>query len=158
MGLKEPIRAAAVTLALVLAASPAFAGAEVTEWHVVVPDYADCVDEDVLWDADVREVILEQTTPSGQTMFMDHWNFVGTVTGQSSGYQWMTRGVVQINDTYSLDNSLTGKSGWLENALLKSQNPGVPDMRLDVRFHLTFNAAGDLVVDSYHYTYHCVGN
>lgn len=145
-------------LVLCIVGTRAFAGAEVTEWHVVVPDYADCVDEDVIWDADVREVILEKETPSGQTLFMDHWNFVGTVTGVSSGYQWTTRGVVQINDTYSLNNSLTGKSLWLENALLKSQNPGVPDMRLDVRSHMTFNASGELVVDSFHYTYHCVGN
>ena len=144
-------------LGLGLSASLAFAGAERAEWHVIVPDYADCVAEDVFWDADVREVWLEKVTSSGQAMFMDHWNFVGTVTGTSSGHQWTTRGIVQINDNYSLENSLTGKNGWLENALLKSQDPGVPDMRLDVRFHMTYNAAGELVVESFDYTYHCVG-
>jgi hypothetical protein len=41
-----------------------------------------------------------------------------------------------------------------ENALLKSQNPGVPDMRLDVRGGMTFNASEELVVDSFQYTYH----
>jgi len=145
-------------LALGLTATLAIAGAERSEWHAVVPDYADCVDEDVIWDADVREVVLEKVTPSGQAMFLDHWNFAGTVTGVTSGYQWTTRGVVQVNETYSLDNSLTGKSLWLENALLKSQNPGVPDMRLDVRGHMTFNASGELVLDSFQYTYHCVAN
>jgi hypothetical protein len=152
------MRAGAVAcLAAGLSTGPAFAGAERSEWSIVVPDYADCVNEDVVWDAVVREVTLTKETPSGQVLFMDHWNFEGTVTS-SSGYQWTTRGTVQVHESYSLDNSLTGKVGQLENALLKSQNPGVPDMRLDVRFHLGFNASGELVVDSFRYVYHCVGN
>ncbi len=144
-------------LAAGLTAGPALAGAERSEWQIVVPDYADCVDEEVTWDAMVREVTLSKQSPSGQVLFMDHWNFEGTVTS-TSGYQWITRGTVVVHESYALDNSLTGKVGQLENAVLKSQSPGVPDMRLDVRIHLGFNASGDLVVDSVRYVYHCVGN
>ena len=139
-----------------LAAPSAFAGAQHSEWDIVVTDYMDCTGEWVTWNGTVRETTLSKVTPSGQAMSMTHWNFTAEVTSDS-GYVWTTKGIVQLNDTYSLDNSLTGKSGWIENAILKSQTPGVPDVRLDVRMHMVYNAAGELVVDRFEYFYHCIG-
>lgn len=158
--MKSAIRALFFGFALVMAAgypvSTALAGADRTEWQADILDYSDCTDEWVVWNASVNETMLDHVTPSGQGHFLDHWLFEGTVTGESSGFVWSTKGVVKITETYSLDNSLTGGFGLLENALMKPMTPGAPRVRLDVDIRVAFNAAGELVVDRFNYTYHCV--
>jgi len=137
-------------------------GAQHFEWSTIspydpIPDYSDCTDEVVLWLVDVSEVFLGKDSPGGQGHFLDHWLFEGTVEGQTTGYVWSTKGIVNVSGTYSGKN-LTGKIGQIENALLKPVTPGAPRMRLDVNIATQYNAAGELVVDHFNYVYHCVGN
>lgn len=148
----------AFLLAGTLAAGAANAGAEHFEWPIVVQDYNDCTDEAVEWVATVNETFFTNTTPSGQGHVMDHWVFEGTVEGLSTGYLWHTKGIVQVSDNYSLENSLTSISGSIENGLLKPMTEGAPRVRLDVDFKMAYNANGELVVDRFNYLYHCVGN
>lgn len=155
--------AAVVTLAITqpLHASPS-QGAEHFEWSTMSPeepivDYSDCTDEVVYWLVDVSEVFLDKDSPGGQGHFLDHWLFEGTVEGQTTGYVWSTKGIVDVSGTYS-GNNLTGKYGQVENALLKPLTPGAPRVRLDVDIVTQYNAAGELVVDRLNYVYHCVGN
>jgi hypothetical protein len=155
--IKYTMLLAAVVTGQQLSITTAQAGAEHSVWPIVVDDYSDCTEEPVVWTAEVRQVFLHKVTPSGQTLTVDKWNFEGTVEGLNTGYVWNTKGVVNLRETYALDNSLTGGFGLLERAILHPVTPGAPRMRLDVHINFRFNAAGEMVVERTDYTYHCVG-
>lgn len=134
----------------------AFAGAEHYEWAFVTEDWNDCTDEVVTWDALVHQTLHINETPSGQVLFREHWRFEGTVEGQTTGYLWFTKGMVSLTDRTSLNNSLTGSFGLIENALMRPLTPDTPTIRLDVNIKFAFNAAGDQVVERFNYTYACL--
>jgi len=145
-------------LALLAPWSQVAARADHNQFPFVVYDYNDCTDEEVFWDAVIYEVIVDKVTPSGQGLFVDNWRWEATIEGLTSGYIWESRGVAPFVQTYSLDNSLTGGLLAIEKSILKPQSPGAPRILLDAYVRLQYNANGELVVNSAHYTYSCLGN
>ena len=133
----------------------AAAGAEHSEWSFEVDDYNDCTGEDVHWVANVIETLQYNESPSGRVLLHDFWRFEGTVTGQSTGYVWTTRGISSYMETYGLDGQLTGGWALVERAPLRSNSPGAPDIMLDVNMKFAYNALGELVVERTTYTYNC---
>lgn len=150
------------TGALTMALSPLSVlaqGAEHIDWSISgLFDYNDCTDEVVEWVLDVQTVQLANETGSGQGVYMDHSLFEGSIYGQTTGFEWKSKGLFLVKEIYALDNSLTGVFVWVENAYARPITPDAPRMRLDVKVHSVFNANGELVVDSFEYVYHCLGN
>ncbi len=137
------------------AAAGAQQGAVHDEFDFQVTDWNDCTGEEVDWDVAVRSVERANETPSGQGMVMGHWNWLGNVVGQSSGYEWSTRGIYQGVETYSLNNSLTGASILIENSVMHPLTPEAPKINFSAQIIFVYNADGDLVVQRVIYTYDC---
>jgi len=133
----------------------AMAGVEHMEFDIVVDDYADCTDEIVHWDGSVIATIQSKETPSGKTLYFEHWRFEAEVTGLSTGYVWDASGMSH----YQEHSGITETGGWMlvENAIMKAVTPGAPRVKLDVLIKMAYNANGDLVVDRNIYEYNCIG-
>lgn len=125
---------------------------------VIPGEYIDCTDEEGTWDIMVSDVMLDHATPSGKGHFMWHAKWEGTLVGHSTGYEWYTKGILQIVDRYSLNGDLVGGFMQVENSILKPLTPDAPRILLDVYMKTTYNANGDLVVDKFNYALTCLGN
>lgn len=123
----------------------------------VIEDYIDCTGEAGTWDIMVSEVTLQNETPSGKGHFMWHAWWEGTLTGHDTGYEWYTKGILQVVDRYALNGDPVGGSMQMENSILKPLTPGAPRILLDVHMKTTYNAHGDLVVDKFTYALNCLG-
>jgi len=121
-------------------------------------EYIDCTDEEGTWDIMVSEVYLDHATPSGRGHFMWHAKWEGSLVGHSTGYEWYTKGILQVVDRYSLNGDFVGGSFQIENSILKPLMPEAPRILLDVHMQTTFNANGDVVVDKFTYALTCLGN
>jgi hypothetical protein len=137
----------------------ATAGAEhnVYDFAWVIDDFIDCTDEEGVWEIMVSEVTLGHETPSGKGHFVWHAMWEGSLTGNSTGYEWYTKGILQEVDRYSLNGDLVGGSLQLENSIIRPVSPGAPRMLLDVFIQTSFNANGDMVVDKFNYAINCLG-
>lgn len=125
---------------------------------VIPGEYIDCTDEGGTWNIMVSEVILDHATPSGKGHYMWHAMWEGTLTGEDTGYEWYTKGILQVIDRYSLNGDLVGAYLQVENSILKPVTPGASRILLDVFIQTTFNANGDVVVDKFTYALTCLGN
>ena len=145
---------------LVLGLAPDVQGGAVHQgpYQWVIPgEYIDCTDEGGTWDIMVSEVILDHATPSGNGHFMWHAMWEGLLTGEDTGSEWYTKGILQVVDRYSLDGDPVGAYLQVENSILKPLTPGAPRILLDVFIQTTFSANGNLVVDKFTYALTCLG-
>jgi len=146
-----------MTAALVLmGVAPAVqAKAAHDEFVFNVTDWNDCTGEDVYWDVIVYQVEQWRETPSGRGVYVNIWNWYGTVEGLQSGYLWTSRGTAPYVERYALNGSPAGGYFSLENSVLKPASPGAPRIKLDADFRMSYNANGDLTVERASYTYDC---
>lgn len=127
-----------------------------TVW-LIPGEYIDCTDEGGTWNIMVSEVILDHATPSNRGHYMWHAMWEGTLTGEDTGHEWYTKGILQVMNRYSLDGDPVGAYLQIENSILKPLTPGASRILLDVFIQTTFNANGDLVVDKFTYALTCLG-
>ena len=127
-----------------------------SEW-VIPGEYIDCTDEGGTWEIMVSEVILDHATPSGRGHYMWHAMWEGVLTGEDTGFEWYTKGILQVVQRYSLNGDPVGSYMQVENSILKPLMPGAPRILLDVFIQTTFNANGDQVVDKFTYALTCLG-
>jgi len=125
---------------------------------VIPGEYIDCTDEEGTWEIAVSEVTLDHATPSDKGHFMWHAMWEGSLYGEGTGYEWYTRGILQVIERYSVDGDPVGGYMQVENSILKPMSPGAPRILLDVFFQTTYNANGELVVDKFNYALTCLGN
>ena len=134
------------------------AGAVHDEYEMEIPDeYIDCTDEGGTWYLMVSDVSVGHETPSGNEHSVWHANWEGVLEGEDTGYEWYTKGILQLVNRYSLKGEPVGMYMQVENSVLKPMVPEAPRMLLDVLIQTTYNANGELVVDKFTYALNCLG-
>jgi hypothetical protein len=104
--------------------------------------YVACLAEMISGEIEVSGRYHEFDTPSGKYHLVDHWNYLVTLTGQTSGRVWFARGVSPF--VLNIGPGETFQYG--EAFVARPVSGDGPKLRLNYRFKATVNANGELVV------------
>jgi len=161
------IRHLAITVAAGVATLICFganANNGIQRYKVDVPDnpgfYVACLNEYVAIKNNIYGAYHEFNTPNGKFHYFERWDYEWTLTGLSSLNTWFARG--SWAEARSIGPGMTIQ--WVENMMALPVTGDGPKLRMHLRFKMTVNANGELVVshDDYDwsqvaYFFECVG-
>ena len=120
-------------------------------WEVYVP----CLNETVFESGVIRIAYHEFQTPSGTVHVVGNWKVTSFWTGLNSGYEWVGQGNSPGQDNGKLDKGEVHQ--FVSNYQMKPLSSGAPRVKVQFRFKVTVNANGELVVDRFDESFHCLG-
>jgi hypothetical protein len=104
--------------------------------------YVACLGEMVSGDVLIDGLYHEFDTPSGNYHLIDHWKYTVELTGLTSGRKWFGRGVSPYVANIGPSEAFQFQDNWMVRPVFGDG----PKIRVHIRFKITVNANGELVV------------
>ena len=104
--------------------------------------YVACLGEMVSADVSIDGLYHEFDTPSGKHHLIDHWKYTVELTGLTTGRKWFGRGGSPLVSNVGPGETLFFQDNWQVRPIFGDG----PKIKVHVRFKVTVNANGELVV------------
>lgn len=127
----------------VLAGEPR--GVQTYEFSYTAEGYVPCLGEIVSFDATVEVRGHVFSTKNGTVHVLDNWTITQFATGQSTGREWLGKGVSPFQSNTKVDGS--GVTQWVSRVRFDPVTKGDPALIGEDQFKVTINANGELVVE-----------
>jgi hypothetical protein len=104
--------------------------------------YVACLGEMLSGEVSIDGRYHEFDTPSGKYHLIDKWKYTFVLTGLTSGYKWFGSGVSPFVQNIGPGEAFQFQDNWLAKPVVGDG----PKIRVHIRFKVTVNANGELVV------------